>query len=204
MPPGLSTHTSATTTGPTVPCKWEYVDDSNAVQGPFADATMRNWMRGGYLRDDVLIRCVEPSAGLRPAQLGDAAGLPLLFLPLFELFPAPETAFGGGFAWLAAYLAVAPYQSLLQQAADMDIDDDVASDVVTHMRANGIPPDLTIMLDLVHRHQATGGQLGAAGATAGGTGLAAGTRQQPPSTGAGETTGGFLALAAAAALVGWM
>jgi hypothetical protein len=146
-PPGLMREAS-----------WIYLDDYDRPQGPFADGAMRGWLYGRYFGPDTLVRSADPLP-LTPAEraavpdeaLDAATGAPLLFLPIATLFPDPVVAFapaGRPVAHRAIKEALA-YQAALTQALSLGIDRMAAADAVAFMQAHRLPPDVSVLLDVV-------------------------------------------------------
>jgi len=75
--PAAAASPSAAHGGPALDDAWQYIDESGAVQGPFASRAMAEWTSFGYFTEDVQIR---HCGGLMPEGS---------FLPLGALFPDP-------------------------------------------------------------------------------------------------------------------
>jgi hypothetical protein len=75
--PAAAASPSAAHGGPALSDAWQYIDESGAVQGPFASRAMAEWTSFGYFTEDVQIR---HCGGLMPEGS---------FLPLGALFPDP-------------------------------------------------------------------------------------------------------------------
>jgi hypothetical protein len=75
--PAAAASPSAADGGPALDDAWQYIDESGAVQGPFASRAMAEWTSFGYFTEDVQIR---HCGGLMPEGA---------FLPLGALFPDP-------------------------------------------------------------------------------------------------------------------
>jgi len=130
---------------------WMYLDDSDRPQGPFSDSIMRSWLWAGYLRPDVCVRFALPLPGALDAAEGvNDAYVPQVYIPLSALFADPEVAFvSGDFSWLDTYKVTARYQHLFTTAVHMGLDRSAALQQVYLMKENGLPADLSILLDMV-------------------------------------------------------
>jgi len=128
-----------------------YLDDSDRPQGPFSDSIMRSWLWAGYLRPDVCVRFALPLPGALDAAEGvNDAYVPQVYIPLSALFADPEVAFvSGDFSWLDTYKVTARYQHLFTTAVHMGLDRSAALQQVYLMKENGLPADLSILLDMV-------------------------------------------------------
>lgn len=67
---------------------WQYVDDEGQAQGPFSNEDMRVWFAVGWLRPDLLVRCLsQKSAVFRP--LKDLNPKPSFCIPTQPKAPTP-------------------------------------------------------------------------------------------------------------------
>jgi hypothetical protein len=130
---------------------WMYLDDSDRPQGPFSDSIMRSWLWAGYLRPDVCVRFALPLPGALDVSEGvNDAYVPQVYIPLSALFADPEIAFvSGDYSWLDTYKVTARYQHLFTTAVHMGLDRSAALQQVYLMKENGLPADLSILLDMV-------------------------------------------------------
>jgi hypothetical protein len=114
---------------------WVYLDDTDAQQGPFPEPLMRAWFLAGYFDEDTMVRCTSSHHGM--------------FLPLSVLFPVVQQAFDGGMAWMQEYDSAHRYQDMLNTALSLGCDPLASLQHMHLMRENGLPPDVSLLLDLM-------------------------------------------------------
>ena len=130
---------------------WVFIDDTDRPQGPFPANQMREWLRRGRINESSLVRSCTPVPGFSLEQGVDDVGIPIYFLPLGVLFPAPltpESAFRGAASWAAAYEHAALFESLVASATQLGVDHGLAVHHALFLKDGGMAPDLSLLLDL--------------------------------------------------------
>lgn len=128
---------------------WTYVDDFDRVQGPFLEPLMRSWVMAGFFGPETLVSCTSVGIPGLDITAGAQADGSCMFQPLGTLFASPHLAFDGSLDWVPSYNHSAQYQSLVSMAMSIGVDGGAATAAVARMRAEQLPADLSLLLDLI-------------------------------------------------------
>lgn len=130
---------------------WMFVNDTDPrPQGPLAASEMFARLSAGLLNASTLVRSCSSIPGLGIEHCADEAGVPMMFIPLGVLFEQPllNRPFDSSWKWVAAYKAAALFESVVGSATQLGVDRGLAAHHALFMKDNGLPPDLSLLLDL--------------------------------------------------------